>query len=200
MQHVLFSRAPLGALVFCSLGASVVSLPAHAAPMMKPQSAQTALGNLPMRAMRAIKSNDLATLARLAHSSGVRFSPGAFVEKTDLTFSPAQIRRLKKRGAMLWGTRDGSGDPIRLTWAGYRREFLWTRDFSRGKLAFNTFTHRGNRMNNLREAYADAIFVESYLPGTEKYGGMDWNSLWMVWKKEGGKWKLRGVANDYWTT
>lgn len=200
MQHLNFTRgAPgLGAiLAACVLAAS----PACAqSPLLKPQEAQVALGSLPMRAMWALESNDLPTLAKLAHSKGVRISPGAFAEKDDKTFSPAQIRRLNRGTKYLWGSYDGSGDPIRLSWAAYRREFLWNHDYSKGKLSFNTFTHRGNRANNLSQAYTDAIFVESFVDSTPEPGGINWGSLWTIWKRENGTWKLRGLANDYWTT
>lgn len=166
---------------------------------LKPQAAQIALGNLPLRAMWALESNDLKTLAKLSHSKGIRFSPGIFAAPTDRTFTPAQIRTLDKRGPIKWGSQDGSGDVITIDWNGFRRQ-LWERDFSVGKLTFNTFTRRGNTRNNLRQAYSDAIFVESYVPYSPKYGGMDWGSLWMIWKREGGRWKLRGLARDYWTT
>lgn len=197
MQHQLRSRSLRLALPLL-VGAPLLA-PSPAQALLKPQAAQIALGNLPLRAMWALESNDLKTLANLAHSKGIRFSPAVFAAKTDRTFTPSQIRTLNKRGPIKWGTADGSGDAIVLDWNGFRRDQLWQRDFTVGKLTFNTFTKRGNTINNLRQAYTDAIFVESYVPYSPKNGGMDWGSLWMIWKREGGQWKLRGLARDYWT-
>lgn len=170
--------------------------------LMKPQSAQVALGNLPMRAMWALESNDLKTLSKLAHSNGIRFSYDVYADDADKTFKPAQIRTLDKRAPAYWGGYNSeAGEPQKASWAQYRRYHLWARDFSKGKLSFNTFAKRGNKINNLRAAYTDAIFVEAYLapkpyvPGKLTQENI-WAGLWMIWKREGQQWKLRGLARD----
>jgi hypothetical protein len=196
MQHKTLAHA--NALALLSLTLWQPKAPAQT--LLKPQSAQVALGSLPMRAMWALESNDLPTLAKMAHSKGVRFSPYVAPEAGDKRFTPRQIRTLNRGNKYLWGSYDGSGDPIRMSWAAYHKSFVWPRDFSKGKLSFNTFTHRGNTINQLKSAYPGAIFVESYLPGADpKYGGMDWAGLWTIWQREGKAWKLAGIAHDQWT-
>ena len=184
--------------------AILLSLPAlstRAAELMPAQSAKVALGNLPMRAMWAIESNDLKTLANLAHSNGIRFSYDVYADDADVTLKPAQIRQLGKLPPRYWGSYSEAGDPVKSSWADYRHYHLWKRDFSTGKLSFNTFVKRGNKINNLRDAYTDAIFVEAYLapkpyvPGKFTKENI-WAGLWMIWKREGKQWKLRGLARD----
>lgn len=204
MQHSIATRdarrlgALLGASSLAALGALTPPAPALAA-LLAPQSAQVALGNLPTRAMWALESNDLKSLSKLAHSSGIRFSTEVHVAKSDKTFTPAQIRTLNRRGPIDWGLYDAEADaPFSLTWANFRRRYLWQRDFSKGALSYNTFSQRAGKMNNLRESYTDAIFVESFVDSAPyvqgKPLGPQWASLWMIWKREGKQWKLRGIA------
>ncbi len=157
MQHKNSRRLAL------ILGATILSTSAAFAQskLMPSQSAKVALGNLPMRAMWAIESNDLTTLSKLAHSKGIRFSSVVYVDKDDLNFLPAQIRKLGNGKKYQWGTYVESGEPESSSWNNYRKYYLWARDFSKGKLSFNTFKERGGKINNLRESYTDAIFVES---------------------------------------
>jgi len=58
----------------------------------------------------------------------------------------------------------------------------------------------GNLINNIRESYPAAIIVEYHFPGfEEKYGGMDWTSLWLVFEKQGSEWYLVGLVHGEWT-
>jgi hypothetical protein len=99
-----------------------------------------------------------------------------------------------------WGDYDGSGGVIKLTGKEYFKRFIYNRDFATGKVSSEAFKSRGNTINNLRVFYPNALLVEHYLPGTPKYGGMDWNSLWLVWQPHGSSWYLAGIAHGEWTT
>jgi hypothetical protein len=102
----------------------------------------------------------------------------------------------------LWGEEDGSGDPIRLTYAAYHRKFVYDHDYLRAKqITYNSENlSSGNLVNNLWQTYPSAIIVEYHFPGfDEKYGGMDWNSLWLVFEKQGSEWYLVGIAHGEWT-
>jgi len=72
-------------------------------------------------------------LSKLVHPvNGVRFSPYAFVDKkSDVRFTPAMLRvAIADRGVRVWGTTDGSGKPIRLSFANYFKRFVYDRDFA----------------------------------------------------------------------
>jgi len=56
-------------------------------------------------------------------------------------------------------------------------------------------------INNIAEFYPGSSFVEYHFSGfEEKYEGMDWVSLRLVFLQEGGRWYLVGLVNDQWTT
>jgi len=155
----------------------------------------------------ALKSRNVVTLSGLVHpKKGLRFSPYHSVNLErggDLVFTRNQIKSLmasKKR--YHWGDEDGSGDPIRLSFAAYYRQFVYDHDYSKAKqVTYNSVTlSSGNLINNIRESYPAAIIVEYHFPGfEEKYGGMDWNSLWLVFEKQGGAWYLVSIAHGEWT-
>jgi hypothetical protein len=155
----------------------------------------------------ALKSRNMNQLAEFVHpTKGVRFSPyhSVNLEKHgDLVFSRRQIKGLlASKRRYLWGAEDGSGDPIRLTFATYRRKYVYDHDFSKAKdVTYNSDTlSRGTLANNINESYPAAIVVEYHLPGfEEKYGGMDWKSLWLVFEKRGSEWYLVGIAHGEWT-
>ncbi len=154
-----------------------------------------------------LKARNVARLSALVHPrKGLRFSPYHSVNLQkggDRVFSRSQVRGLlanKKR--YLWGEDDGSGDPIRLTFAGYHRKFLYDHDYLRAPdVTYNSETlSSGNLINNIRESYPAAIIVEYHFPGfEEKYGGMDWTSLWLVFEKQGSEWYLVGLVHGEWT-
>ena len=58
----------------------------------------------------------------------------------------------------------------------------------------------GNTPSNLAEVYPGAAWVELHFPGFEpKYGGMDWSSLWLVFRRHGNEWLLVGIVHGQWT-
>ena len=66
---------------------------ATALPTLPPLSPEEAVSALGAQVLAALKVQDLATVAALAHpTQGVRFSPYAFVRDEDLVFTPAQLQ------------------------------------------------------------------------------------------------------------
>ena len=170
---------------------------------LSPQAAQRAVAERSRAVVRALKNRDTITLSRYVDvKRGLRFSPYVFASKSDKVISVAQVRRLNRNQTRyLWGSYDGSGEPIRLTWKDYRKSFVYPRNFFTAAPSFNTFVRRGNLNNNLAQIYPRGVFVEYYLPGENpKYGGLDWRSLWLVWNRSGNAWKLVAIADNQWTT
>ena len=166
--------------------------------------ARQIVGEKSRQVIRTLQNNDTVALARYAHPAGVRFAPYAHLEPEDLVFRRATLATLgNSRRIYQWGHADGTGDPIRSTWNSFRTRYLVPkgRDFLKAtEVNYNTFKARGNTLNNLREKYPGAIFVEFHLPGTDKYSYMDWRSAWLVWRPVGKIWHLRAIAGDQWTT
>lgn len=134
---------------------------------------------------------------------GVRFSAYAYVDTVNnQQLTPEDFRKmLKTSKKLVWGSFDGSGDPIELTWEAYAKRFIYDADFLNAeKTKVNEFIGFGNSLNNLREVYPDNHFVESYFSGFDpKFEGMDWCCLRLVYEWYDGKPKLIAVVHDHWT-
>jgi len=173
---------------------------ATSAPLLSPEDTVVALG---AQALAALKAQDMAALAALAHpTQGVRFSPYAFVRDEDLGFTPAQLNGAFSDSTVYeWGAYDGSGEPINLTFAGYYQEFIFDQDYTTAEaVGVNERLGQGNSIDNSHEAYPGAMVVEYHFPGfNPDYEGMDWVSLRLVFQEFEGRWVLVGIIHDQWT-
>lgn len=150
-----------------------------------------------------LKSGNFEELSAHIHpEKGIRFSMYAFSDTLkNKHFSREEFEKyLPTKILFTWGEKDGSGELLVLSIEDYLKNWLYKRDFSGGKYAENTFIGHGNSLNNLKQIYPKAEFTENYIAGTEKYGGMDWNSLLLVFEKKDGKYFLVAIINDQWTT
>jgi hypothetical protein len=158
--------------------------------------------------LAALKSNDMNALAAIAHpTKGVRFTPYPYVDtKADVTMSREQLRdAMGSERVRNWGSFDGRGDPIDLTFRGYFKRFVWTADFTKApQVGIDKGQGTGNTVDNLASAYPSAHFVELFFPGFDpKFTGMDWQSLRLVFEEaptDGGQslW-LVGIIHGQWT-
>lgn len=207
MRRAYFAGICLG-LFICSAASHAGSATAQTeTSRLTPKEAERIIAGRASQVILALKSRNVVALSKLVHPrKGLRFSPYHSVnleQAGDLVFTRSQIKSLmisKKR--YLWGEEDGSGDPIRLTFAAYYRRFVYDHDYSRAKeVTYNSATlSSGNLINNIRESYPSAIIVEYHFSGfEEKYGGMDWKSLWLVFEKQGNEWYLVGIVHGEWT-
>jgi len=151
----------------------------------------------------ALKNKDSAKLSSFAHPVlGIRFSPYAYVDETEIVLTASQLKDvfLDSR-KYLWGSYDGSGDPITLTFAKYYQRFIYDKDFINAeKIKYNEITESGNTLNNCFEFYPNGIVVEFHFSGFDpKYEGMDWRSLRLVFEGKDNIWYLIGIISDRWT-
>ena len=158
-------------------------------------------------AIMALKDSDLNALSSLVHPDrGVRFSPYATVhagDDGDLVFSADELKSLMADPTVYhWGTYDGSGMPIELTFRQYYEEFVYDVDFARPDVVgFNERVGQGNSIDNIASAYPDGVMVEYHFEGFDpEYAGMDWRSLRLVFEEKDGIWYLLGIVHDQWTT
>jgi len=151
----------------------------------------------------ALKNKDMDTLSAMASESGVRFSPYSNINKTsDVVLEPIVLQNayILSR-TFVWGSYDGSGEPIDLPYGQYYDKFVYDKDFlNASQIKFNEIIGQGNTINNLKESYPDAEFVEYHFPGFDaQYEGMDWESLRLVFEKKDGNYYLIGIVHDGWT-
>lgn len=157
-----------------------------------------------MEAISALKDKDMEKLSVLVHpEKGVRFSPYGYVDvENDLVFAASEIKSLKTESTILtWGSYDGTGDPIELTFGEYYKKFIYDVDFANAeKIGYNETLGYGNSLNNSAEAYKDSIIIEFHFSGFDpKYEGMDWRSLRIVFEKPKDTWYIVGIIHDQWT-
>ena len=154
--------------------------------------------------VQTLKRKDMERLAQFAHpDKGVRFSSSSSIDLIkDLRFSPNEVRSLlQDTTALIWGTADGTGDPIRLSFNSYYKRYVYDTDFANAdSIATNRFISESNTVNNLKESYPDAVILEYYRKGTNpSYAGMDWSSLYLVLERISARWYLTGIAHNRWT-
>lgn len=152
----------------------------------------------------ALGKKDMARFATFVHPrDGVRFSTSAFVRAdSDRVFTRPQVASLwADPREYTWGVGNGSGDPIRATYAQYHPRFVFDHDYRRAPLRLaNAPVRSGNTPSNLSTVYRGAEWVEFRFPGFEpRFEGMDWASLTLVLRREGAEWFVVGVVHASWT-
>ncbi len=151
-----------------------------------------------------IKNKDYNSFSDFIHPvEGIRFSPYAYVDTaSEIKMSINDFKRnIKSKKKQSWGSFDGSGDPILMTLKQYFKRFVYDVDFLNPEIfTVNKRSSGGNTIDNREDIYPGSVYTESYFSGfEEKYGGMDWRALRLVFKELEGHFYLVAVIHDEWT-
>jgi hypothetical protein len=150
-----------------------------------------------------LKNKDFPRLAAYVHpTEGVRFSPYGHVNtKTDVVMQASKLQNaMEEDGILNWGSYDGNGESINLTFADYYDEFIYNHDFvNADQVGYNTIIGAGNTINNATEVYPDSYIAEYHFKGTEGNNNMDWSSLRIVLVELDRDWVVVGIIHDQWT-
>ncbi|MBA4337180.1 hypothetical protein C0416_05435 [bacterium] len=157
-----------------------------------------------IKALGSLKNKNFGYLSTLAHpEKGIRFTPYSYIDtEKDVVLKADEIKNIMADSrSFLWGSYDGSGEPMNLPFGEYFDKFVWDHDFSDPQMsAKNEFLGGGNSTNNLKEVYPDAQYYEYHFSGFDpQYEGMDWVSLRLVFEEYNDKWYLVGIVHDQWT-
>lgn len=157
-----------------------------------------------LQGVKILKDKDMESLAALIHQEkGVRFSPYAYVnQQEDIVLSKDEIiNALDSDKMYIWGSYDGIGDPIELTYDEYYDTFIYDEDYANPHIiGNNVVVGTGTTLNNIGEAYSKGQFVEFHFTGfNPQFTGMDWRSLRLVFEEVEGVWYLVGIVHDEWT-
>jgi hypothetical protein len=160
--------------------------------------------SLTRQVLTTLKTGDYKSFSTFMHPIlGTRFTPYTFVDTAmDKRFTPSEFLDLAKKNTPIdWGSYDGTGDSILLTVKGYFKKFVYNADFLNAeKTSLNKTLGAGTDFNNLEIVYKDCEYTESFFSGfEEKYDGMDWTALRLVYKKYQDKYYLVGVIHGSWT-
>ena len=164
----------------------------------------SAILSLTKEILTAIKNNDFDKLTEYIHPvAGIRFSPYAYIDTSkDASGSRSGFRlNAYQDNKRLWGFFDGTGDSIIMTTKEYFKRFVYDVDFLNAeRTTVNSKSSHGSDFDNLKEIYPGCVYTESYFSGfEEKYDGMDWRALRLVYKEYEGKYYLVGIIHDEWT-
>jgi hypothetical protein len=170
---------------------------------LAPAQAEQVIAQRAQAAVQALRDKNWAALSAMGHpEKGVRFSQYGHVNAKDLVFPAEQLKTAYADKRLYeWGTFDGSGEPIQLSFADYYARFVYGADFAAApQKGYNQAIGRGNTIDNAREFYPQAVIVEYHYPGFDpKYEGIDWQSLRLVFEQKGCDWYLVGVIHAQWT-
>lgn len=154
--------------------------------------------------LRLIAEKDYQGLSEYVNDvKGLTFTPYSSVDpeidrtlyKDDLEFLPGSEELFE------WGSWDGSGEPIELSFDGYWDRFVWNADYTAAEnIGVNRLCRTGNAIENLTEYYEHCEYVDYEIDSlSEADDAIDWSSLRLVFQKIDGSWYLVGIVHGEWT-
>lgn len=168
------------------------------------EEAQSIIKETSAEVMNLLKEKNMAALSEYAHPDyGVRFSPYTNINTArDRRYSQDDLKTaLTDNTKHLWGYDDGSGGPIEMTFGEYYQSFVYDHPYHEApQVGYNQILGKSNGDYNIYDIYKNAIIVEYHFPGfDERFDGMDWASLRLVFQEKNDQWYLVGVVHDQWT-
>lgn len=166
-------------------------------------SSEQALKDAASSIVELLRDRDLGTLSDwIDPEQGLRFSPYPHIDTAgSQLFQADKLPDFKDAGKLQWGTADGSGEPILLTFRDYYEKYVYNQDFADAPdVSVNSLKGQGTTAFNAAEVYPGASYVEFHFPGfDEKAEGMDWQSLVLVFVPAGEEWNLVSIVHGQWT-
>jgi hypothetical protein len=201
-QEALFSNPHNDCRVVTAAGPAAAPDPAALPGPAAPEE-DTELLARAVSALTLIKNRHWDALAGMAHpDKGITFSPYASAGEGCRVFTPDKLKGLGKDTTLYaWGVRDGSGEPMKLTFADYYARFVYDKNYAnKAKIGLNKVVQSGKTANGIAERFGkDAAFVE-YHKKIDEQDGAGWGALRLVFEKLDGQWYLVGVVHDGLTT
>ncbi len=147
--------------------------------------------------LQYLKDRDYASLANMVHPEyGVVFSPYPTVTLSSANcFLPNEVAKFGGDSQRYtWGLYDGSGLPIEMTVEEYFERFVMDVDFTQSRdYSIDEVYRSGNALENVKEVFPNARFVDFYIPGEDM--DINWRSLKLVFESHDGKLYLTAVIH-----
>lgn len=153
--------------------------------------------------INALNTRDMDIIANhVDQEEGLLFSPYVYVTDEAVIFEKSEVAAMLESNTKYeWGHYDGRGTSIELTPNEYFDKFLdMTAYQDPDSVIENNPQHRGNTQNNIQDKFSEAEIIEYYDEGPEEYEGIDWSSIYLVYKKDDTEHlKLIAIIRDMWT-
>lgn len=180
------------------------SVEPSASPAPSPTAPHAATAEEAAKAiMTALQKQDLATLTSYIHPvKGLLFSPYAHIETdTAMTFHAGELPTLEDPKVYEWGSYDGSGEPISLSFGDYYKKFIYDQNFAEAEaIGHNKWLGEGNTLVNIQDVFPGSTFFDYHFSGFDpEYSGMDWESLILVLEQQDGSWYISAILHSQWT-
>ncbi len=150
-----------------------------------------------------LRTQNYTELIKYFSEDGVLFSPYGFIDTAHSKKLSADdfLAAIHKKWILTWGSYDGTGEPIKLTIPAYLKKFVYNADYIHAEaVGVDELIKQGNSINNLQSIYPNHHFIDYHFSGfDQKYKGMDWTSLRLVFKNENGQYFLVAIVHDQWT-
>lgn len=153
-----------------------------------------------LKIVKALSESDLGRVDRAIHPTlGVVISPYSFIDSPQIwkALTPALAF---PDSIYHWGYYDGSGDSIRMTFEEFYSSFIYCANFLAVlDTALNRPAHYGNSLNNFKELFPQAEYLDFHVEGKEEYGFLDWKILRLGFQLIDKRWYLVAIIHDEWT-
>lgn len=176
--------------------AAILYLSAHA------RVGQESLIDRAQSALSALEHANYTKLAEVSHNpTVVQFLPYIYElgEVRSVSFGKAELSDLmEQQTALVWGTYDGSGEPIKLTPREYHDTFVYDVDYATitvAKLLDGEAAHSARGLRSVVKHFAGSSFVLYRYEGTPSAAYNDWKALLLVFHKFDDQWFLIGIGH-----
>lgn len=162
-----------------------------------PETARHLMEGPAMGVLRALAQRDFLRLASFVGPDGLKLSPYVMLDDGDVRLSRSEVARCgRSRRARLWGSKDGSGEDIRMTCGRYFANYVWDADYRKADEVLTDKRQRGLEPNNNHGYVPGAVVVEFHL--REKAQPFrPWSSLRLVFRPSAqGPLRLIAITRD----
>lgn len=174
--------------------------------------AKPALDSKAKETLSALKTKNFEKLASIIHpQKGIRFEPYSAENFDGASFSALEFKQiLHSREKILWGTYDGSGEPIEATFNEYYQKFIYSHDFAALQPVDSVSMEYWKKNlknslsvyvpgNNWEKNYPDArVFYYSWPDPEYGDGQGSWGALALVFEMKNNEWYLSAIGHDQW--
>ncbi len=155
--------------------------------------------DLALEAAADLKDGDFAALSELVHPSrGLLFTPYSTVNlSSDRWFTASEVAALDEDAQRYtWGMSPVTGEVMEMTARDFVSGVIYDYDYvSAPVISLNYIAARGNALENVSEAFPDAVFVDLHNPGTDGR----WTTLRLVFENQDGNLWLVAVVHCQYT-